>query len=461
MPVNSFDDYYMSWRPSIKKGQAPLYITIAEQLEADIKNGLILPGTKLPPQRELADFLDVNVSTISKAFKRCELKGIITATIGSGTFVSYDANTNSYIMPGKKDYELIEMASIFPESSANDEIVDKIKELCMEADFGNLFTYGKIGGELWQRNAAVEIMREAGYETTEDRILFSNGGQNAIAAILASLFKAGDKIGVDPLTYPGIKTVAKMLGIQLVPIEQQNGEMSREGILYACKQENIKGLYIMPDYQNPTTSIMSMDGRKMIAEIACEKDLIVIEDSIYSFLLDKPMAAVANYAPENTIYIYSMSKTVAPGLRVGYIASPLRYKQEIYNALYNMNITVPPLMIEVASRMIVSKSIYKLMENKKALARERNKIVKEYLGEYELVGDENCIFKWFILPNEILDCKFERLLADNGVRVYSADKFTVGKKKQVNAIRLAISSTADIEELKKGLEIIKRALEEN
>ena len=257
MPVNSFENYPMSWRPKLKRGKKALYLTIAKQLEDDIKAGVVLPGTKLPPQRELADFLDVNVSTISKAFKQCELKGLLTATIGSGTFVSYDATTNSYIMPRNNDFELIEMASILPDLNSSQEIVEKLKEISLEPDVGNLFTYGKPDGALWQREAAVEIIKGAGYETTENKILFSNGGQNALTAILSGVFKSGDKIGVDPLTYPGMKTTAKMLGIQLVPISQQNGEMSKEGILYACQQECIKGLYIIPDYQNPTTHIMS------------------------------------------------------------------------------------------------------------------------------------------------------------------------------------------------------------
>ena len=248
-----------------------------------------------------------------------------------------------------------------------------------------------------------------------------------MAAIFSGVFKAWDKIGVDPFTYPGMKTAAKMLGIQLIPISQENGEMSKEGILYACKQENIK-------------------------------NLIVIEDSIYSFLLEKHIKSVASYAPDNTIYLYSLSKTVAPGLRLGYIVSPLKYKKDLFNALYNMNITVSPFMLEIASRMIVSKSIYKLMERHRKLTKERNKIVDKYLGEFNLIGDENCIFKWFILPDNINDLEFENLAYKKGVRVYAADKFIVGKEKPVNAIRLAITSTSSIEELEKGLIILKELL---
>ena len=80
MPVNSFDNYPMSWKPQIEHGAAPIYLAIAEQLEKDIRSGVLAPGTKLPPQRELADFLDVNLSTVSRAFKNCEQKGLICAS---------------------------------------------------------------------------------------------------------------------------------------------------------------------------------------------------------------------------------------------------------------------------------------------------------------------------------------------------------------------------------------------
>lgn len=69
MPVNSFENYPMSWKPSLKNTTGPKYLALVRLLEEDIKSGALQPGTKLPPQRELADFLDVNLSTISRAFK--------------------------------------------------------------------------------------------------------------------------------------------------------------------------------------------------------------------------------------------------------------------------------------------------------------------------------------------------------------------------------------------------------
>ena len=98
MPVNSFDDYPMSWRPVLQR-TGPLSLELAAQLEADIKSGALLPGTRLPPQRELADFLDVNLSTVSRAFRLCTQKGLLSATVGSGTFVAYDALASLSLLP--------------------------------------------------------------------------------------------------------------------------------------------------------------------------------------------------------------------------------------------------------------------------------------------------------------------------------------------------------------------------
>ena len=88
MPVNSFENYPMSWKPQKSQLERPYYLSLASLLEKDIQSGILKENTKLPPQRELADFLDLNLSTITRAYKLCELKGLLYAVTGRGTFVS-------------------------------------------------------------------------------------------------------------------------------------------------------------------------------------------------------------------------------------------------------------------------------------------------------------------------------------------------------------------------------------
>ncbi|MEC1550138.1 PLP-dependent aminotransferase family protein [Bacillus rugosus] len=458
MPINSFENYPMSWKPSIDKTEKPIYKALAGQLEQDIINGVLLPGTKLPPQRELADYLDLNVSTISKAFKVCELKGLLSASVGSGTFVSYDALSNAYLLEDTKPKHLIEMGATLPDNASYEPLLLQLKNMLQDEDYEKWFGYGRAGESLWQKDAAVKLIRRGGFETTVDHILFANGGQNAIAAALASLCKPGDRIGVDDHTYPGLKTVASMLSVQIVPIKSKNDEMSPESLEYACKNENIKGIYLIPDYHNPTASFMSVENRRMIAEIAKKYHLFVIEDASYHLLNKNPLPALASFAPEQVIHIASLSKSLAPGLRLAYVAVPNQFKEPMSKALYNLNITVSPLLAELTARTVVSNQFETLIEGHREETIRRNQIVNRYLADYTCLGVETGIFRWLLLPGEMTGAEFEELAAQHGVQVYAAERFVVGNSCPKRAVRVSVCAPKTLEELEQGLRILKRLL---
>lgn len=460
MPINSFENYPMTWKPVIDKKNKPIYQALAGQLEQDILNGVLLPGTKLPPQRELADYLDVNLSTISKAFKVCELKGLLSATVGSGTFISYDAVSNAYLLEDTKPMHLIEMGATLPDNASYEPLLLQLKSMLQETDYEKWFGYGR-AGERWQKDAAVKLIQRGGFETTVDHIVFANGGQNAIAATLASLCQPGDRIGVDPHTYPGLKTVAAMLRVQIVPIKSEKDEMSPSAYEDACKNENLKGLYLIPDYHNPTASIMSVENRKAIAAVAKKYNQFIIEDASYHLLNENLLPAVASFAPEQVIYIASLSKSIAPGLRIAYVAVPSRFKEPISKALYNLNISVSPLLAELSARTIVSNQFEVLIEGHREQAIRRNEIVNRYLADYSCLGVETGIFRWLRLPGQLTGVEFERLAAQHGVQVYAAERFVVGNHSPERAVRLSVCATETLEELEQGLKILQRLLNDH
>lgn len=448
----------MSWRPSIDKTKKPIYQELAKQLKQDIVNGVLLPGAKLPPQRELADYLDLNLSTISKAFKMCVLNGLLSTSVGSGTFVSYDALSNAYLLEDAKPKNLIEMGATLPDNASYEPLLLQLKSMLQETDYEKWFGYGRAGENLWQKDAAVQLIRRGGYETTVDHILFANGGQNAIAATLASLCRPGDRIGADQHTYAGLKTVAAMLSLQVVPIKSDNNEMSSEAFEYACKNENIKGIYLIPDYHNPTTSRMSVENRKKFAEIAKKYDMFIIEDATYHLHNEKPLPAIASFAPDQVIHIASLSKSIAPGLRLAYVAVPVRFKELIARALYNLNISVSPLLAELTARIIVSNQFEDLIEKHREQAIRRNQMVNRYLADYTCLDAKTGIFRWLLLPGKITGAEFEMLAAQHGVQVYSAERFVVGNSCPERAVRVAVCAPETLEELEEGLIILKRLL---
>ena len=458
MPVNSFDDYPMSWRPVLQR-TGPLSLELAAQLEADIKSGALLPGTRLPPQRELADFLDVNLSTVSRAFRLCTQKGLLSATVGSGTFVAYDALASLSLLPHPDKPSLIELGSLLPDDASYREVAQMLREVASESDVERLFGYGSMTATLWQREAAAKYIQKAGYSTTADHLLTSNGSQNALAAILAGLFSPGDCIGTDPLTYPGIKSAARMLGVRLVPLRQEDGQLSPDGLDFACRHEHIKGLYLMPDFQNPTAQTMGVDLRRAVARTAQKHSLLIIEDSIHTLLRPTPLPAIASFAPEHTVYIASLSKTISPGLRLSYLAAPGHCRDALAEALYNINLTVSPFLLELASRIMASDKAEALLETHRARARQRGALADSLLDGFCLQGPAESLFRWLVLPEGWSAEGFEQAALRDGVQVYGAHRFAVGIKPPA-AARLAIASPPDMEQLRTGLLRLRALLEQ-
>ena len=459
MPINSFENYPMSWKPTLKHTKRPLYLTLAEQLEADIHCGILRPGTKLPPQRELADFLDINVSTVTRAFKICSNKGLLSSAVGSGTFVSYDVNTSTLIIPERPDSPIIELGSMMPETLPPKEAIELLQKMLAEESSKHLFQYS-YHVEHRYKDAAAHLLERVGLSATDPhRILFAAGGQNAISAIFCGLFCPGDRIGIDPLIYPGVKGSAKLFGIQLVPLRQENGEISEEGLMAAYKNEGIKGLYVMPDLHNPTNHTMSEDCRRMIARKAKELNLLILEDGINSLLMEKPSCPIASLAPEHTIYMLSLSKTILPALRLAYLHVPSHYVEPLHNALYHLNLSQSSLLLELASRLIVSGKLDSLFETRRKGLLARNRLVDEIFPKGTAIGGAECLSRWLLLPNGITGAEFERLAKERGVSVYGSERFAVGKEPPVAAARLAICAPQTMEELERGLCILKEILE--
>ncbi len=450
MSVNSFDDYPMSWKPVLTRSGKPIYRELAQQLERDIESGALKPGTRLPPQRELADFLDINLSTVSRAFKLCSDSGLLTGSVGDGTYVSYSSLTRLTDSPHS---ELIRLDAMTPETLEQSELVSVLQRMLSEPDCAQLFQY-ELEQCSWRCEAAARLLNRAGCSTGGGNILTAGGGQNAIAAIFASVLRRGDRLGVDPLTYPGVKSAAKLFGIQLVPIEQENGCMSEACIRYAVKNDGVRALFVMPDYQNPTSYVMSTKQRQMIADTAIDNDLLLIEDGICG-LLSGSLRSIHDLAPENTIFTLSLSKTVNPALRTAFIAAPERLYKQLDDALYSINLSQSALLGELTARLIASDKLEQLLSRRVEGIEKRNDLVDIILEGFTVRGDRHALCRWLVLPDGMSGAEFERKAAARGVCVYGSEHFAVGRSIPEAGARLAVCAPADAAQLEKALTIIR------
>ena len=265
MPVNSFENYPMSWKPQKSQLERPYYLSLASLLEQDIRSGMLKENTKLPPQRELADFLDLNLSTITRAYKLCELKGLLYAVTGRGTFVSSGIHAQDTFLD--QNFPAIEMGMIKPFYECNPAVLSAAQAVLQKPESVKLLEYSNPFGTRRQLQAAAKWFRYLGMTPAESQILLTAGAQNALSVAMMSLFRAGDKIAVDEFTYTNFKGLANFLHIQLVPVDADNFGMKPEALLQTCKNAEIKGIYLMPSCSNPTGIFMPLSVGKSLQRL--------------------------------------------------------------------------------------------------------------------------------------------------------------------------------------------------
>jgi DNA-binding transcriptional MocR family regulator len=452
MPVNSFEDYPMSWKPQKSDLEKPYYLSIAACLEKDILSGTLAENTKLPPQRELADFLDLNLSTITRAYKLCELKGLLYAVTGKGTFVSPGISVQDTFID--KSSTVIEMGMIKPFYECNQSILSAAETVINSPDNIHLFEYSNPFGTRRQVKAALKWLHHFGIDTTKENVLLSAGAQNALSVVLISLFKAGDKIAVDAFTYTNFKGLANFLQIQLISVEADEFGMIPHSLLQTCRNTDIKGIYLMPTCSNPTSIFMPVSRRQEIADIVCQFHLLLIEDDIYSFLAPNGVKSFFSILPEQTVHICSISKSLCAGLRVAFLAFPTKYREALITGMLNINLKTVSLNGEIVAELIENGTAFNIVHQKIALAQKRNRIFKSI---FHTPGHDNIarFFYWLPLPENLTSEEAELQALQKGVHILGSHRFAMQSTQKSSFIRVSITSPNTEDDLKKGLLILK------
>lgn len=458
MPVNSFENYPLTWKPNKALLKFPIYISLAELLEQDILSGRLPPKTKLPPQRELADFLDVNLSTITRAFKLCETKGLIYAAVGSGTYVSPNAALPNPDIQEIAEY--IDLGLIKPYYQFNSIVADTTRTILQGPKSDKLFEFSFTLGTTYHKQVAQKWLTNFQITVAMEDIILTSGTQNALAIALLSLFRSGDKIATDSYTYSNFITLAKQLNIQLIPIEDDEQGMLPEELEKQSKLHDIKGIYLMPSCTNPTGVTMPLERRKDISKIIRNQNMILIEDDTYGFIIDDKVSPMAALIPAHTIYLHGISKSLSAGLRIAYLVFPHGFQKTFLNTANNINLKIPLLNAEIASELIESGAAREIINKKCMLSEERNRLYADYFPERNH-SNPYSFFQWLPLPIGCNGYNFEVQAKNHGVKVLCSDRFAVGNTAQFSAIRIATCSPRTMVELENGLKIIQTLIKEN
>ena len=462
MPTNSFEHFYLSWMPDKGKLKRPYYLTLANSLEADISSGKLASGTKLPPQRELADFLDINFTTVTRAYDLCRERNLIYGITGKGTFVSP--------LPGKhvprrtgNTPELIELGLLKGFDRIRTPIIEASENVLKKGYIEELYSYTESAGHLHQRAAGAHWMKQMDVHTDSEHTAIFSGAQNIISAALLSLFRIGDKIAVDEFTYSNLIGMARLSHIRLIPVKGDREGMVADELDTVCRKEGIRGIFLMPNCANPTTLTIPEKRKDELGSVIARHKLILIEDDNTGIprISGESYHSMFSRLPEQTIYICNSTMALCNGLRVAFAAFPEAFRESLLNALFHLSIKTSSLDAEIMTELILSGKAAGILEQKAVLAKERNRIFDRFFPEAVKPGTPAAFFRWLPVTGLPVDeMEMERMLRMQAVNVYCSYRFTVAHSPQ-SFMRIAISSPPDISLLEKGCSVIRDFIRNN
>ncbi|MFF7408542.1 aminotransferase-like domain-containing protein [Streptomyces lydicus] len=412
------------------------YRAIAEGVAADIAAGRLRPGDRLPPLRRFARDRRIASSTAARVYRELGRRGLTVGEVGRGTFVRAAAPTAEPALaePGEAAVDLEINFPVLPEQPA---LLAKSLEPLLRPDAlaGALRAVGAAGTAAARQAAAAHLAR-GGWAPDPGRLLFTGNGRQALAAALAALVPAGERLGVEALTYPVVKGIAARLGVTLVPLAMDEHGLT-PGALRAAAP--LRAVYLQPTLHNPLGHTMPAARRAELADVLAELDLYAIEDAIYGFLRDD-LPPFAAHAPERTFVVDSLSKRLAPGLSLGFLTVPAGRTQDAAAALRSGTWTASRFALEAATRWMADGTAAAVEEAKRGDAAARQRLVAERLAGFRVRADPHAYHCWWELPEPWRADTFVAAAARRGIAVTPAGAFAVGTGHAPNAVRLALAS---------------------
>ncbi|MHC3433979.1 aminotransferase-like domain-containing protein [Delftia lacustris] len=446
------DDSLPSWLPRLAVQRGPRFLQIADALQAAVADGSLKPGDRLPPQRLLAAQLDVDLTTITRAYDEARRRHLLEGRGARGTYVAapkvewssvLDLSMNTPPPPEGVDFD--------------DMLKQGLSQVLMRADAQLLMTYHLGGGSDSDRKAAAQWL-EPMFGSLDDRqIVVCPGAQAAIAALILALTAPGDVILAEPASYPGLRAAAAQFGRRILAVQADRQGMVPEMLEQACREHRPALVYLNPTLQNPTAITMSEGRRKQLASVARRCQVRIVEDDPYWLLADAPPPPIAAFAPQQVCYISTLSKCLTPGLRVAFVLMRDPHeRQRFLVALRSFALMATPVTAALATQWILDGSAGQLMDGVRKEARLRHRMARDILaGRYSGAGDG--LHVWLELPGYWTCAQLARAADSEGIAVTPAQAFATGSE-SVNAIRISLGSIKDRGRLHAGLQRLSHLL---
>jgi len=460
--VNAIIVTMTTWQPDLSSHSGPRYVAIANALADDISAGAFTAGDRLPTHRDLAWRLGVTVGTVSRAYAEAERRGLVSGEVGRGTYVRNIAPmvTQAMAAPATDD-SFIDMTLNFPPAGSEAAAIGPtLQAMAADPATAGLLRYHPNAGLAEHRAAGADWLARCGVEVNAERVVVTAGAQHGVTVVLASLTRPGDRILTEGVTYPGLQLAARLLGLHLDPLPLDQHGVRPDALEAACRRGTYRALYCIPTLQNPTTVTMPVERREAIVDIAHRHALPILEDDIFRRLAPAPPPPLCTLAPDLVYYITGLSKTAAPGLRVGFVAAPAIAIDRLASAIRTTCWIAPPIAVEIACRWIRDGAAERILDDlRRESAWRRNRVLKA-LDRWDVDCAPGALHAWLHLPEPWRSTDFTAEAKRRGLGITPAEAFSVGRRAPAHAIRACFGPLPSRAALDKALTILTEMLED-
>jgi DNA-binding transcriptional MocR family regulator len=451
-----------------------LYVNLAELLGSRIEQGFYRPGDRLPSVRALSAEHGVSLSTVQQAYRVLEDNGLATPKPKSGYFVSSARNLPALPAVGRPAQrpveisqwdQVVELIRSVPRkdvvqlgrgmpdinSPTLKPLLRSLAQLSRRQDMPGMY-YDTIYGTLALREQVARLLLDSGCHVSPEDLIITTGCHEALSSSIRAVCDHGDIVAVDSPSFHGAMQTLKGLGMKAleIPTDPITG-ISLQALEMALEQWPIKAIQLTPNCNNPLGYIMPEARKRALLTLAQCYDVAIIEDDVYgdlAYTYPRPRTIKSFDEDGRVLLCSSFSKTIAPGLRIGWVA-PGRYLERVLHMKYiGTGSTATQPQLAIADFLEGGHFEPHLRRMRSQYQRSRDQMI-DWVTRYFPAGTrasrpQGGFMLWVELPESFDTLRLNRALLEQGVQIAVGSIFSASGKYR-NCLRMNFASRASAE----------------
>lgn len=445
----------------------PRYQSLADSLQNQIETGVLRVGERLPGVRTLAQQRAVSVATAVMAYRRLEETGWLEARERSGFYVRprpvaqtpepritrpalrprpvTGQNLVLDLIRATQDPSMVQFgaavpaADYLPSAQISRALADAARTQRV-ASTAYLFPPGEPGllRQLARR------LGETGWMLESEALTITTGCQEALSLALRATTRPGDVIAIESPTFYGLLQVAESLGLEAIEIPNHPRDgLALDALALALERWPVKACVVTPNFSNPLGCLMPVARKRALLAMLAAARIPLIEDDIYGdlgFARERPPPCGALQADADVLYCGSVSKTLAPGLRVGWIAAG-RHREKVEYLKFLGSLANPSLPQFAVAALLESGRYERHLRTIRqrysaAVERMHDALARHFPAETRVSRPAGGFVVWIELPTEIDATRLAQRALEHGISVAPGPIFSATRKYR-NCLRLS------------------------